>query len=81
MRNLFRLIGRFRREQRGNIAVIFALALVPMVSAIGCAVDYSRASQIRSKLQVAADAASVGSIAKTSAAFIAAGSMTTDGAD
>jgi len=47
MRNLFRLIGRFRREQRGNIAVIFALALVPMVSAIGCAVDYSRASQIR----------------------------------
>jgi len=79
MRNLFRLIGRFRREQRGNIAVIFALALVPMVSAIGCAVDYSRASQIRSKLQVAADAASVGSIAKTSAAFIAAGSMTTDG--
>src|ERR1019366_4576807 len=79
MRNLFRLIGRFRREQRGNIAVIFALALVPMVSAIGCAGDYSRATQIRSKLQVAADAASVGSIAKTSAAFIAAGSMTTDG--
>ena len=59
--------------------VIFAIALVPIISAIGCAVDYSRATQLRSKLQAAADAASVGSIAKTSPAFIASGSMTVDG--
>jgi Putative Flp pilus-assembly TadE/G-like len=79
MRSLFDLIGRFRSDQRGNIAVIFVIALLPVLSAIGCAVDYSRAAQIRSKLQAAADAASVGSIAKTSPAFIAAGSMTVDG--
>src|SRR6195952_3150848 len=74
------LLGRFRRDQRGNIAVIFALTLIPVLSCIGCAVDYSRATQLRSKLQAAIDAASVGSIAKTSPAFIAAGAMTSDGA-
>jgi Flp pilus assembly protein TadG len=79
MRKLFSLIGRFRSDQRGNIAVIFAIALLPILSAIGCAVDYSRATQLRSKLLAAADAASVGSISKTSPAFIAAGTMSSDG--
>jgi hypothetical protein len=79
MRSLLQVICRFGSDQRGNIAIIFALACVPLISAIGCAVDYSRAVQIRSKLQAAADAASVGSVAKTSPAFIEAGSMTVDG--
>jgi Flp pilus assembly protein TadG len=79
MRNLLSLMNRFRGDQRGNIAVIFVLALLPILSSIGCAVDYSRASLLRSKLLAAADAASVGSIAKLSPAFIAAGSMTVDG--
>src|SRR5450755_1926754 len=80
MRKLFREIGRFRRDTSGNIAVVFMLSALPILSAVGCAVDYSRATQLRTKLQAAADAASVGSIAKTSAAFIAAGAMVTDGA-
>ncbi|MBR0793689.1 pilus assembly protein [Bradyrhizobium manausense] len=80
MRAAFRtLIRRFVRDKRGNIAVIFTLACVPLITAVGCAVDYSRATQIRSKLQAAADAASVGAIAKASPAFLAAGSMTSDG--
>jgi Flp pilus assembly protein TadG len=73
------LIGGFRRDQRGNVAVIFVIALLPLLSAIGCAIDYSRATRIQSKLQAAADAASVGSIAKLSPAFIDAGTMTSDG--
>lgn len=79
MRALLREIRRFRRDKSGNIAVIFTLALLPILSAIGCAVDYTRATQLRSKLLSAVDAASVGSISKTSPAFIAAGSMTSDG--
>jgi Flp pilus assembly protein TadG len=79
MHAFFREISRFRRDRSGNISVIFTLALLPILSSIGCAVDYSRATQIRSKLLSAADAASVGSISKTSPAFIAAGSMTSDG--
>ncbi|BBO02096.1 MULTISPECIES: TadE/TadG family type IV pilus assembly protein [Bradyrhizobium] len=73
------IIRRFVQDRRGNIAVIFALACVPLITAVGCAVDYSRATQTRAKLQAAADAASVGSIAKASPAFKAAGSMTSDG--
>ncbi|WP_440636595.1 TadE/TadG family type IV pilus assembly protein [Bradyrhizobium sp. PUT101] len=73
------IIRRFVHDRRGNIAVIFALACVPLITAVGCAVDYSRATQTRAKLQAAADAASVGSIAKASPAFKAAGNMTSDG--
>src|SRR5436305_15276935 len=79
MRLFSREVGRFRRDSSANVAVIFALALVPIISAIGCAIDYSRATQLRSKLQAAIDAASVGSVSKKSPAFIAAGSMTSDG--
>jgi Flp pilus assembly protein TadG len=79
MRALISEITRFRRDRSGNIAVIFTLTLLPILSAIGCSIDYTIAVQIRSKLQAAADAASVGSVTKTSPAFIAAGSMTSDG--
>jgi Flp pilus assembly protein TadG len=81
MRAAFHTITRrFARDRRGNIAVIFAFCCVPLITVVGCAVDYARATQIRSKLQAAADAASVGSVAKASPAFVAAGSMTSDGA-
>ncbi|MBI5260532.1 MAG: pilus assembly protein [Bradyrhizobium sp.] len=76
---LFHTISRFSRDQRGNIAVIFALSCVPLITVVGCAVDYARANQLYSKLQTAADAASVGALARTSPAFLAAGSMVSDG--
>ncbi|MES1149413.1 MAG: TadE/TadG family type IV pilus assembly protein, partial [Bradyrhizobium guangdongense] len=79
MRAFLSLLNRFARDRSGNIAVIFAVASVPVMSAVGCAVDYSRAIQLRAKLQSAIDAASVGSVAKSSPGFIAAGSMTADG--
>ena len=79
MRFAFTTIRQFIRDRRGNISVIFALACLPLITTVGCAVDYSRATQIRAKLQAAADAASVGAIAKSSPAFAAAGSMTSDG--
>jgi Flp pilus assembly protein TadG len=56
--NFFAQLKRFRRDRRGNIAVIFAIACVPLISAVGCAVDYCRATQLHSKLQAAIDAAS-----------------------
>ena len=76
---LVRILGSFGRDRRANVAVVFALALIPLISLVGSAVDYSRATQLYAKLQAAADAASVGSIAKTAPAFIAAGSMSSDG--
>ncbi|OKO70265.1 pilus assembly protein TadG-related protein [Bradyrhizobium sp. NAS96.2] len=79
MRTLLQTVSRFSRDRSGNIAMIFGLALLPLLVAVGSAVDYSRANQIRSKLISAADAASVGSISKSSPGFIAAGAMTSDG--
>ena len=79
MCNLLRLMNRFRGDQRGNIAVIFAIACVPIISAVGCAADYSMATRMRAKLQSAVDAASVASISQYSPGFIAAAAMTTNG--
>jgi Flp pilus assembly protein TadG len=52
-----RLSSRFRRDERGNIAIIFALALLPIVSLIGSAVDYSLAVRAKAKLSASVDAA------------------------
>ncbi|MGJ4949438.1 TadE/TadG family type IV pilus assembly protein [Bradyrhizobium sp. HKCCYLS20291] len=79
MRHLSNLLARFCRSASGNVAVTFAIVCVPVISAVGCGVDYSRANQMRAKLQSAVDAASVGAVSRTSPAFIAAGSMTSDG--
>jgi len=47
--------ARFIRADEGNIAVIFAIALVPMIGFIGAAVDYTRANAARSSMQAALD--------------------------
>ncbi|MGJ4890835.1 TadE/TadG family type IV pilus assembly protein [Bradyrhizobium sp. HKCCYLRH3099] len=79
MRILPNLLARLRRDVSGNVAVTFAIVCVPVLTAVGCGVDYSRANQMRAKLQAAVDAASVGAVSRTSPAFIAAGAMTSDG--
>jgi Flp pilus assembly protein TadG len=42
--------------RRGNVALTFALALIPMVGAVAAAVDYSRANSARTSMQAALDA-------------------------
>lgn len=79
MRSLFRLIGRFRSDKRGNVAMIFGIAAIPLISAMGCAIDYSMATRMRAKMQSAADAASVASLSVNSAGYIAAAAMTGSG--
>jgi len=55
-------VRRFRRKARhlgaarnGNVAIIFALAIVPVFAFIGAAIDYSRANTARSAMQAALD--------------------------
>jgi Flp pilus assembly protein TadG len=71
--------GRFRRDRAANVAVTFTLALLPILSAIGCAIDYSMATRMRAKLQSAADAASVASVSQKSAGYTAAAAMSGNG--
>jgi Flp pilus assembly protein TadG len=73
------LLSSFRHDKRANIAVIFAIALVLVMTAMGCAIDYTLAVRLKSKLQPAADAASVASISAQSAGYIAATAMASNG--
>jgi Flp pilus assembly protein TadG len=51
-------------SRAGNIAVTFALSLVPIITALGCAVDYSQANSAYTKLQTCADSAVVAAVSK-----------------
>lgn len=56
---LGRQLARFAAAEQGNIAFIFAIALVPVLSFVGAAIDYSRAAQARSSMQSALDSAAL----------------------
>ena len=74
-----RLVSRLKRDSRGNVAALFAIALVPLIASIGCAIDYSMATRIKAKLQGSADSAGVASISVNSAGYNAAMAMTSNG--
>jgi Flp pilus assembly protein TadG len=48
--------SRFFGDQRGGVAPMFALALVPIIGVVGTAVDYSRANAARSAMFASLDA-------------------------
>jgi len=43
-------------DESGNVAVIFALALLPVVGLVGASVDYSHGNAVKASMQAAADA-------------------------
>ena len=48
---------RFLEDRSGNVAITFALAVIPVLGLVGAAIDYSRAVNTRAVLQAATDAA------------------------
>lgn len=66
--NLTGLARLFCGDRSGATALFFALVIIPLLFAIGAAVDYSIAARSREQLQAAADAAAAGSIAMSSTA-------------
>lgn len=59
VRRLGRVFGRFAAAEQGNIAVIFAITLIPLLTFVGAAIDYTRASRARSSMQAALDSAAL----------------------
>jgi len=55
MSRLRRAAPHFARANRGNIAMTFALTLVPLLSFVGAAIGYSRAAKARTSMQAALD--------------------------
>ena len=49
------VLCRFGLATEGNIAILFGIAVIPIVSFVGAAVDYTRAVSARSSMQAALD--------------------------
>lgn len=54
---MLRLLKRFSAADRGNVALIFGLSVIPFLLLAGFAVDYGRAILVRERLGQAIDAA------------------------
>ena len=46
---------RFQHAREGNIAITFAIAVIPLLGFVGAAIDYSRANTVKVRLQSALD--------------------------
>lgn len=56
-KRLAQFLSAYLRDRRGNVAMIFALALIPTVYLAGMGVDYGLAAQRQTQLNAFADAA------------------------
>lgn len=70
-------LPRFARDTTGNVAIVFALAALPIISVLGMALDYTFAGRRQAQLRAIADAAALmttspGGMALTSTAAQAA---------
>jgi Flp pilus assembly protein TadG len=54
---------RFSRDRRGNVAMIFALSIIPIMFFAGMGLDFAAATQKRVKLNAAADSAALAAVA------------------
>lgn len=61
----------FRAARRGNVSIIFAFSLIPLVGLVGLGIDYGIGLSNKAKLDHAADAAAVAAVA-TAKAYVAA---------
>jgi Flp pilus assembly protein TadG len=59
IRRLTRGAHRFAAASEGNIAVMFAIAVLPILAFVGAAIDYSRAANARGSMQAALDSTSL----------------------
>lgn len=48
-------IKRFRTDERGGVAIMFGLAIIPLVGMVGAAIEYGAASLERTRMQRAVD--------------------------
>ena len=72
-------IAEFGKDRRGVTAVLMAIVAVPLIAAVGCVVDYTMATSARTKIQGAADAATLAAVSARSPLIATAENMTGDG--
>ena len=75
LRRLCQFCSRFRRARDGNVAITFALALIPLLAFVGAAIDFSRANSVKASLQAALDATAL--MVSKNAASVSSGALQT----
>jgi Flp pilus assembly protein TadG len=53
---------RFARDRKANVAIIFALTMVPIIFLLGMTLDYTQALRKKEQLDAAADAAAIAAV-------------------
>ncbi len=59
IKRIARRFGGFRRDQRGNVAMIVGFAIIPLVGALGLATDTARGYLVKARLSQALDTAAL----------------------
>ena len=59
---LFKALRGLGRDRSGNVAIVVALTLVPMIVAVGASFDYIRAYNVRQRMQSDLDAALIAAV-------------------
>src|SRR5664280_638784 len=73
---LARILAAFHRESRGNVAITFGIAAIPIILSVGAAVDYSVANRSKAMLDQIADAASLSAVSQSALSLSAAKEQT-----
>jgi Flp pilus assembly protein TadG len=60
------LIARFRKDKRGNVAIMVGVFAIPMLILVGWVIDYSMATMVKTKLQASVDAAALAAVSVNS---------------
>ena len=66
-----RLLRRLRRDRRGNVAIVTALLMIPLIGMAGLAIDIGSAMSARASLDAAADTAALLATTVASNAYLA----------
>ena len=69
MHRLCTPLRRFRGAAGGNVAITFGVAIIPIMGAVGAAVDFSHASALKAAMQAAVDATALGMSKMAAATF------------
>jgi Flp pilus assembly protein TadG len=56
------ILRRFFRDREANVAIVFALSLIPITLLTGMAMDFTSAEQKKAELDAAADAAAIAAV-------------------
>ena len=62
-KSLSEKLAAYKRDKRGNVAIIFGLAALPMMLGAGMALDYGRGVTAKNAMQAASDAAALAAAA------------------